>query len=152
MPTGVYVRSEEYLKRLKAQGAKYGFKKGNEFGNRFKEGQKPWNTGLKNRPNMGFQKGNKINLGRERLDIKGDKNNKWKGEDTSITAKHRWIVKNYGNPPCCEDCGEEGYYIIKSNRAKQWTIQWSNCDHKYRRLREDYNGRCVKCHRKYDKS
>ena len=45
----------------------------------------------------------------------------------------------------CEDCGKIGE--IHNGR---WNIQWSNIDHEYRRVRDDYNGRCPKCHRKYD--
>ena len=133
-----------------------------------------WNKGrsMKDYPQCGFQKGHGLinggcvgkhwkvkdtsnytgENGFKKAEYCEEDNWNWKGENASVDSKHIWIRNHYGNPPCCEDCGEEGYYIIKSNRAKQWTIQWSNCDHKYRRLREDYNGRCVKCHRKYDKS
>ena len=69
----------------------------------------------------------------------------WKGEDASLNAKHSWIRRNYGYPPYCEDCGKIG-----EKHNNQWNIDWSNVDHSYRRVREDYNGRCRSCHRKYD--
>jgi hypothetical protein len=69
----------------------------------------------------------------------------WKGENGSYWAKHKWIVKNYGNPEYCEDCGKIGM-----KEGRKWNIDWSNCDHKYRRVREDYIGRCKSCHAIYD--
>ena len=86
-----------------------------------------------------FQKGHKLNL--------GEINSLWKGELASISAIHQWLVYHYGNPVKCEDCGKLGKPTGKKER---WSIHWSNCDHKYRRVREDYFGRCDKCHRQYD--
>ena len=86
-----------------------------------------------------FKKGNTINK-------RGYKCASWKGEIAGYGAKHKWIRDNYGNPPYCEDCGKLGK-VSKGH----WNIDWSNCDHKYRRVRKDYNGRCKKCHIKYDK-
>jgi len=132
----------------------------------------------KRKYNGSFKKGNKINLGRktseetkrkqslsmigknlgkkrtkktlEKMSIaqRLEKGHNWKGENASVASKHRWIITYYGNPPKCEDCGMIGKKTGKI--IKQWNIQWSNCDHKYRRVREDYRGRCQKCHWKYD--
>jgi len=84
-----------------------------------------------------------------------DKNPFWKDENASYGSKHSWITFNYGNSPICEDCEKIGGYIIflrAGKTSKRWNIDWSNCDHKYRRVKEDYNGRCQKCHWRYDKS
>jgi len=69
----------------------------------------------------------------------------YKKEGATSAAKHQWIIYNYGNPPYCEDCGKVG---VKVNR--QWNIDWSNIDHKYKRERDNYIGRCKNCHEKYD--
>ena len=71
----------------------------------------------------------------------------WKGENASVDSKHIWIRNHYGNPPECEDCGKMGEKV-----NGQWNIDWSNVDHSYRRVREDYTGRCSSCHRIYDLS
>ncbi len=76
-----------------------------------------------------------------------EKNPSWKGENALYSAKHRWIRRHYGNPDKCEDCGTIGNKV-----NGRWNIDWSNIDHKYRRNREDYSGRCHECHDKYDKA
>jgi len=85
--------------------------------------------GMKGNKN-GFKKGNKV---------------KWKGNDVGYFGVHVWMVKTYGNPERCEDCGVKGKKI-----GRRWNIDWSNIDHKYRRVREDYVGRCHSCHKVYD--
>ena len=84
-----------------------------------------------------------------------NKNPFWKDENAKYNSKHAWITFNYGSPPYCEDCGKKGEYTIFlriGNLSKRWNIDWSNKDHNYRRIKEDYNGRCQRCHWKYDKS
>lgn len=78
--------------------------------------------------------------------IRKEKHWNWKGENASYNAKHWWIRTNYEHPLKCEDCGQPGEKI-----NGKWNIEWSNKDHLYKRVREDYKGRCKKCHRKYDK-
>ena len=77
---------------------------------------------------------------------RGEKSINWKGDKAKYKAKHCWIIANYGHPIKCEDCGKVGTYTGRS-----WNIHWSNKDHLYRRVREDYTGRCQKCHIKYDR-
>lgn len=116
-------------------------------------------TGIyKRKPSQGFQKGHKINNGRIRstqtkekisqnhADFNGEKSGMWKGDNAGRNAIHKWLTKEFGKPSVCEDCGKIG----KNNKGN-WTVHWSNVDHKYRRVREDYKGRCPKCHKKYDK-
>jgi len=53
---------------------------------------------------------------------------------------HVWVRRRKGKASLykCIDCGEQA-------------IHWSNVDHSYKRKLEDYQPRCMKCHRKYDK-
>ena len=69
----------------------------------------------------------------------------WFKEQENILYRgiHSWMVRKYGQPTKCEDCGKDGL------TGRQ--IDWANSDHKYRRVREDYLRLCKKCHRKYDK-
>ena len=71
--------------------------------------------------------------------LKGN-DNPWKGDDAGIRAMHVWVVLHRGKASShnCIDCGETA-------------SDWSNCDHSYRRVLDDYLSRCVSCHRKYDK-
>lgn len=104
MTTGVYVRSESELLRLRKQSKKFGFQKGHPV-------------------------------------LEEEKNPDWKGENAGYSTKHRWVKKLKGKPDHCEDCG------LSDPKRK---YEWSNRDHKYRRVKEDYVSRCVSCHRKYD--
>lgn len=88
--------------------------------------------------NTEFTKGHKRNL--------GENHGFWKGEEAKYGAKHAWIRSRKGNPVSCEDCG-----LIGNKVGHRWNIDWSNVDHKYRRVIGDYNGRCSSCHKKYDK-
>jgi len=76
---------------------------------------------------------------------KDEKHGMWEGEKAVYSSKHCWILRNYGNPTHCEDCG-----LIGKKGKRSWNIDWSNVDHKYRRKIEDYVGRCRSCHMKYD--
>ncbi len=72
---------------------------------------------------------------------RGEKNGMWKGAKASYAAIHIWIVKWKGKPNICVDCN------ITSSQKR---IEWSNIDHKYKRILDNYVGRCISCHRKYD--
>lgn len=65
----------------------------------------------------------------------------WKGPEASYAAKHMDVAKYKGRPTFCVDCG-----VTSQERI----IQWSNIDGLYSRNLDDYEGRCVPCHRKYD--
>jgi hypothetical protein len=67
----------------------------------------------------------------------------WKGDKAGRSAMHKWVEKWKGRPKYCEDCG-----LDDPNKI----YHWSNVDHRYRRILEDYIRRCPKCHIKYDKS
>ena len=69
----------------------------------------------------------------------------WKGEDAKYLPKHNWVRYWKGKPKKCIDCNKKGKMV-----NGQWNIHWSNIDHKYKRVLEDYIGRCPSCHRRYD--
>ncbi len=100
-----------------------------ENNTRFKKSFIPWNKGKKigeTHPNLGFQKGHKINLG--------------KLLDEDLKDIHLWICRKLGKPNCCEHC---------KRTDKKW-YDWSNKDHKYRKVLEDWQRLCRSCHMKFD--
>lgn len=60
-------------------------------------------------------------------------------EKPSYSAIHVWLFRRVGFAKNykCVDCGKQA-------------MDWSNVDHKYRRIASDYSPRCRKCHRLYD--
>lgn len=92
-----------------------------------------------------FVKGNKWSFQKGHISGVGETHPGWKGEEVKHSGCHLYIRNNYGNPKKCEDCGKVGQKV-----GRNWNIDWSNCDHKYKRIREDYKGRCRSCHQKYD--
>jgi len=130
--------SKKTLKKLE----KTWFKKGDMIGNQFAKGNSPNRTSFK-KGETAWNKG-----------LKGYGEGKvhpyWKGENASYTSKHSWLKRKYGNPKRCIDCEEMGKYTLLKNGIKRWTIEWSNIDGKYRRKKQGYQGRCRKCHKKYD--
>lgn len=64
----------------------------------------------------------------------------WKGNFAGKSAIHRWVDLWKGKPKVCSQCGTE--------TAKKY--EWTNIDHKYRRVLDDYIRLCTSCHRKYD--
>ena len=69
----------------------------------------------------------------------GNKNPLWK-DKPSYEAMHQWVKRKLGlaSEHKCKHC---------DNMA----TDWSNIDHKYRRILADYSPLCKKCHCKYDK-
>lgn len=63
----------------------------------------------------------------------------WKGDNVTYSNKHWWVRKYKGKAKICQDCGS------KKN------VEWSNKDHKYKRILSHYVQRCKRCHMKYDK-
>lgn len=72
-------------------------------------------------------------LGKSRT---GELNHMWRGEDAGYDAKHDWINRHYPRNGGCEECG-----------SVDLKTEWSNVDHKYRRVREDWRELCISCHR-----
>jgi hypothetical protein len=108
----------------------------------------------------GFQKGNKVNLGRTgskngfygkkhkpetiakfKKDRAQSKNPMWKGDEVGYDALHDWVKRHRGKPERCQFCGEENA-----------SIQWANKSGKYKRKLEDWLELCIKCHVNYDEN
>ena len=73
----------------------------------------------------------------------GIKNHNWKGQNVGYRAVHSWVERQKGKPQECIDCG-----VTKEEKR----LGWSNVDHTYQRNVDHYQARCVRCHKKYDKS
>jgi len=96
-----------------------------------------------NKPFSPFIKGHKLSVGRKHPPsfyekFSGEKNPGWKGGETKHAGIHNWVRRHYQKTGECEGCG--------STRK----TAWSNKDHKYRRVREDWQEMCYSCHQKYD--
>ncbi len=100
-------------------------------------GRPSWNKGLKT--GLSFWRGKKRPDISERL--KGESSYAWKGDDAGYSSIHKWIHRWKGRADHCDGCG------IKGKR-----YEWSNVDHKYRRVLDDYIPMCASCHRNYDKN
>lgn len=74
-----------------------------------------------------------------------EKNNNWKGDKVKYSGLHMWILNRLGNPKQCSNCGSIG-----KKSGRNWSIQWANIDHQYKRNLDDFIPLCVFCHRDYD--
>lgn len=97
---------------------------------------KEMKTGKHHKPMQGFQKGNTFGFQKEQCD---EKHPSWKGDLAKQKAMHHWVVKHKGKVSTfkCVDCGKQARY-------------WSNKDHSYKRILNDYSPRCASCHKIYD--
>ena len=136
MPAGVYIRTEEARQKIK------------EGLLRRKE-----RLGYVNSPEARKKIGEALSkryASGEMRQIKGNKNPCWKGDKICYSGLHHWIENFLGKPSKCEHCGKTGKYFYRKNGRKQWTIEWANKDHKYKRNLNDWLGLCRYCHGKYD--
>ena len=74
------------------------------------------------------------------LQPKGTKSSHWKGNKASYSAIHGWVIRHWGRATKCEHCGKKN--------MKQY--DWSNKDHKYKRVKKDWQQLCRGCHIRYD--
>ena len=139
-------------------------------GNKINEKRIPWNKnkkGIHLSPNSEFRAGNKVNLGRNRLDITGEKHFNWRGGKTKLREKIRkskeynaWHLSVFVRDKfTCQHCG----------RTKCWVevhhdkISFAELVEKYKiktvkdaincpEFWDTNNGitLCRKCHRKTD--
>ena len=109
------------------------FKKGDIAINPFKKGNTPWNKDTKGvmKVNSGsFKEGQFAN----------EKHWKWKGGIYPEKQKvHVWVVKHRGKASehKCEYCDKQA-------------LDWSNKNHSYLYVLDDYQSLCRKCHIRYD--
>lgn len=81
------------------------------------------------------------------MDRQREKNGRFATQNSKqYSAIHKWLVKNFGHPKACEECGKEGDY----NKGNRWNIHWANISGKYFRDRSDFKGLCVSCHLRAD--
>ena len=81
------------------------------------------------------------NEGKRFIQIEGEKNCNWEGDNVGYRALHNWVSNQKGKAKICEHC--------ELDDPKR-RYHWANIDHKYLRVLEDYISLCVPCHRKYD--
>ena len=140
MPTGIYLRTKEY--RRKISESMRG-KKRVPFSEKARrnmsiahKGQVPWNKGKK------FSEEHKRKLSEAHKGKTDEKSSNWKGDNVGYHGIHAWVKKHKGKATQCQDCG---------NKADGGhAIDWTNVDHKYKRNLDDYIERCRPCHRNYD--
>ena len=82
------------------------------------------------------------NSGKEYLQIRNEKNPKWKGDKVGYFGLHTWVIRKLGKPETCEHCGKTG---LKGNK-----IHWANKEHTYKRNLTDWLRLCASCHKLYD--
>ena len=72
--------------------------------------------------------------------ILAERASNWKGDDVGYDGLHDWVEKKLGKPRKCESCD--------TTEAKVY--HWSNKSGKYKRVLDDWQRLCVKCHFYYD--
>lgn len=114
----------------------------------FKKGHRSWNEGkswsdkVKNKISESKKGQIPWNKGKKHISITNSKHFGWKDDEAGYVAIHAWIRRHFGTPKICEHCG-------KSDIDGQ-KIHWSNKDHKYKRVRKDWQRLCASCHKIYD--
>jgi hypothetical protein len=105
----------------------------------------------KNKPFSLFVKGAKLRLGIKHTEEykknrMGAGNPAWKGDRVKYSSLHCWIRENLIKPDECEICSKTYRYNPLGNQK----FNWSNKDHKYRRIKKEWQFLCRSCHMKYD--
>lgn len=142
MPTGIYKRTpKNQRKRIESVRRAY---KSEELRKRIgfavkKSGMVSWIKGKRHSEDTKekMSRSHKLNP------KKGETRYNWKGEKARYSAKHKWIVREYGQPTACELCK-------KSNLTGR-QIHWANKTGEYARKIEDWIRLCRKCHSLYDR-
>ena len=141
MPSGTYIRTKEHNK-INSESKK-GLKQSEETKNKMSESQKRHSVSKETRRKIsegikGLKRSeetkNKISES-----TKEEKSSHWKGDEAGNIAMHFWVVQKKGKASehKCVDCPKQARH-------------WSNKDHSYKRILEDYVARCVSCHKVYD--
>lgn len=117
----------------------------------FKKGHVTWNTGLSGWMTKEHQQklidiatGREAwNKGKRVVQIQGEKNWIWAGDNVSYRSLHKWVQWHLGKPGKCEHC--------KKDNLSKHQIHWSNISGDYLRDLDDWQRLCAKCHAAYDK-
>lgn len=109
-------------------------------------GKEPWNKGV--------HTGIKPWLGKERLNMMGDKNPEWKGDKVGYFALHNWISRQLGKANHCDNrnCIYPRYNSRKVLLKAPKRFEWSNISGLYKRDLSDWQQLCPSCHQKYDRN
>lgn len=65
---------------------------------------------------------------------RGENSGSWKGDKVKYRGLHTWVVHNWGKADVCVNCGSDSF------------VDWHNINNKYKRVREDWEKLCRKCH------
>ena|SRR3990167_8797453 len=68
---------------------------------------------------------------------KGENHHKWKGKNVSYSGLHKWVNKYKGKAFGCTVCGSQ----------KRQRYEWANISGEYKRDLDDFESKCVPCHR-----
>jgi hypothetical protein len=132
MPTGVYIRTEEYKKKMSIAKTKHFTCKVEDCGNKHRSK----GYCLMHYTRL-YKHGNPFMV---KKFSGGENSYNWKGDDVGLSALHRWVCRYLGKPKLCAKCG--------TTTAKRY--EWSNISGEYKRDLTDWQRLCVRCHRKYD--
>mgnify|MGYP001573061391 CR=1 FL=1 len=94
-------------------------------------GRIPWNKGV-----SGYSASLK---GVKRIDMIGDKNSSWKGENVGYGALHDWVKARKQKPDNCQKC------------FKNKKLELANLSYKYKRDLSDWDYLCHSCHFQMDR-
>ena len=72
------------------------------------------------------------------VEVRGDKNPRWLGDNVGYFGVHSWVYKTLGKATTCIDCG-----------STDW-VQWANISRRYLRCIDDWKPLCSVCHRGFD--
>lgn len=137
MPIGIYKRTEEHnRKNSEAHKGQIPWIKGKKHS---EESKQKMSKNSKGEKHYFWSKIHSKETKRKNSEAhKDNKNCNWKGDKAGSRAIHKWVEERKGkaNSHKCK-CGRQARH-------------WSNKDHKYRRILDDYTAMCSKCHKIYD--
>ena len=158
MPKGIYIRTQEHKDNTRK--ALTGYKQTDEHKRNTGKAMISKNKGRKSKPFTQQRKDNiKKSLAKNKYKRSGKnhplhgkvgkdnptygaKNGNWKGGHSKLrcTRMHAWVIQNKSKASNykCIDCGKQA-------------LDWSNVDHLYKKILDDYRPRCRSCHQLYDK-
>ena len=149
MPIKVYLRTEEYRKRMSETAKRLGFGKWMAGRTTSEKTKRKIIEAMRGKKNPFWGKHHTKET-KEKISI-----GKWKGDRVGYGALHDWKRSKDGYSPFCEHCGEKGKYFFywkQGKIQKRWSIQWANKSRLYLRDLNDWLGLCASCHKKYDRS
>lgn len=74
----------------------------------------------------------------------GKNHGMWKDNKVSYSGLHKRVIRYFGKPQKCSNCGEN------SKNGKRNNIEWANIDGNYNFDRKNWTPLCIRCHRIMD--